>query len=506
MKYPQDQQTFLEEASQYLTIPIIKKMYVDSITPVDLFQNLQKEAIYLLESNESSSEWSNYSFIGLQPFLTIHEQDGMYELQDQKGDCFYKGDTFKETFQTAQNLLKVKVPNIDLPFKGGAVGFLGYDAVSLLEKVPSHSYNDLGMSRCHFAFCETILAYHHEKKEVIIVHYIRLDGSETEEEKERLYESAQQKIKAYFHGALRKNDEQPLMFEQDLTPVSFDDVESTYEKEKFLQDVENIKEYIRSGDVFQAVLSQRFKIPVSISGFDIYRVLRLVNPSPYLFYLNMNGIELIGSSPERLIQIHDGHLEIHPIAGTRRRGRTYEEDQQLGEELLADEKERAEHYMLVDLARNDIGRVAEYGSVNTPVLMELVNFSHVMHLISKVTGRLAENVHPIDALLAAFPAGTVSGAPKVRAMQILAELEPTARNVYAGTVAYLDFDGNIDSCIAIRTILLKDCNAYVQAGAGIVADSVPELEYKETKNKASALIKTIQLAEKIYQKEGNLYV
>ena len=232
----------------------------------------------------------------------------------------------------------------------------------------------------------------------------------------------------------------------------------------------------------------------------------MVNPSPYLFYIKSDDVEIIGSSPERLINIQEDHLEIHPIAGTRRRGRTPEEDELLAQELLHDEKEKAEHYMLVDLARNDIGRVSKFGTVNTPVLMELGRFSHVMHLISKVTGVISETVDPIDALLAAFPAGTVSGAPKIRAMQILSELEPTARNLYAGTIAYIGFDGNIDSCITIRTIVLKDGVGFIQAGAGIVADSVPELEWKETLNKASALIKTIELAHKMFAGKEGQYV
>jgi len=254
------------------------------------------------------------------------------------------------------------------------------------------------------------------------------------------------------------------------------------------------------------VLSQRFSLPIRITGFQLYRMLRKINPSPYLFYLQTSDAEIVGSSPEKLVQVQNRKIEIHPIAGTRRRGRTKQEDALLAEELLHDPKERAEHYMLVDLARNDIGKVAKYGTVKTPVLMEIGKFSHVMHLISKVTGELKDDVHPIDALLSAFPAGTVSGAPKVRAMQILNELEPTARGVYAGTVAYIGFDGNIDSCIAIRTAVVKDGYAYVQAGAGIVADSIPELEWKETRNKASALIKAIELAETVFAKGGNLYV
>ncbi|MFC3882719.1 anthranilate synthase component I [Bacillus songklensis] len=507
MNQSQNVSTFLEDSFHHLTIPIARKMYLDALTPVEMFQRLQEEAVYLLESNDSSSPWGNYSFIGLNPFLYLEEEKGTFRLSDANHQPFCEKGSFKEIFDESLKILKLKQVDIPLPFKGGAVGYMGYDAVSMVENISLPANNDLAMKRFYFVYCETILAYHHQQKELTMIHYVRLNGQETEQEKRSIYEKAIGKMNDYIKQLSDSTVKAaPLVFESNQGEVDFTAVQSTYEKEKFLQDVDTIKEYIRSGDIFQAVLSQRFEMPVNVSGFQIYRVLRLVNPSPYLFYIKVEGAELVGSSPERLIQIENGHLEIHPIAGTRRRGRTKEEEQKLQQDLLHDQKEQAEHYMLVDLARNDIGRVAQYGSVQTPVLMELVTFSHVMHLISKVTGRLAENVHPVDALFSAFPAGTVSGAPKIRAMQILSELEPTARNVYAGTVAYLDFDGNIDSCIAIRTIMLKDERAYVQAGAGIVADSIPELEWKETRNKASALIRTIQLANQLYEEKGDLYV
>ncbi|TYR82591.1 anthranilate synthase component I [Priestia megaterium] len=499
--------SFLEDSAQFLTIPIIKKLFVDSMTPVDLFQQVKDEAVYLLESNDETSPWSNYSFIGLNPFLYLEEEQGIYVAKDRSLTPILQEKSFKEAFENIQRVLKVKVPDVLLPFKGGAVGFISYDAVSQIEKVPVHPKNDLNMPAFHFMYCETMLAYNHQTKELMILHYVQLNKNETETVKKQKYNAAIQAINRYVEKIAQPlSDKLPLMFDSEQRDVSFEHVTSSYEKEKFMSDVEKIKEYIKSGDVFQAVLSQRFQVNTSVAGFNIYRVLRLVNPSPYLFYVKVKGVELIGSSPEKLIQIENGHLEIHPIAGTRRRGKNEADDDRLYKDLISDEKERAEHYMLVDLARNDIGRVARYGTVQTPVLMELVKFSHVMHLISKVTGRLDEKVHPIDALLSAFPAGTVSGAPKVRAMQILNEIEPVARNVYAGTVAYLGFDGNIDSCIAIRTIVLKDREAYIQAGAGIVADSKPELEWKETRNKASALIKTIQIAQDIYDKKENVYV
>jgi anthranilate synthase component I len=499
--------SFLEDSSHFLTIPITKTLYVDSLTPVDLFQRVQDEAVYLLESNDDTSPWSNYSFIGLNPFLYVAEENGEYIIKDRYLQPRFSASSFKNAVQTVDEHFKVKLPNLPLPFKGGAVGFISYDAVSQIEKVQVNKENDLQMPTFHFMYCETLLAYNHQSKELVLLRYVQLNEGDTEAEKSKKYQLAVEDINSYVNQIVNPSTNKlPLVFNSEQKDVTFKGVTSSYEKEQFMNDVNKIKEYIKSGDVFQAVLSQRFQVPTKASGFDIYRVLRLVNPSPYLFYVKVDGVELIGSSPEKLIGIENGELEIHPIAGTRRRGRNEEEDQHMYEDLIQDEKERAEHYMLVDLARNDIGRVAKYGSVQTPVLMELVKFSHVMHLISKVTGTISPSVHPIDALLAAFPAGTVSGAPKVRAMQILNEIEPVARNVYAGTVAYLGFDGNIDSCIAIRTIVLKDEVAYVQAGAGIVADSKPELEWKETRNKASALIKTIQIAQDIYDKKENVYV
>lgn len=499
--------SFLEDSVNYKTIPIIKRFFVDTLTPIQIFQNVESEASFLLESKDDESSWSRYSFMGLRPFLFIQESNGVFTVKNKSQQKLIKKSSLKDAFDWVETDLALKKVDLDIPFSGGAVGYLGYDSISTFEKVPENPNNDLKVARQQFFFCETIIAYDHHSREVIFVHYVRLNGDENESSKKAILEHAYSKINMYTSKILQQNSGQELMLEHDQSvEVSFDGVKSNYEKEKFIEDVNKIKEYIAAGDVFQAVLSQRFEIPVSVTGFELYRVLRTVNPSPYLFYIKIDDLEIVGSSPERLIKIDHSHLEIHPIAGTRRRGRTKEEDHQLEIELKNDEKEQAEHYMLVDLARNDIGRVAKYGSVQTPVLMEVGRFSHVMHLISKVTGVLDEKIDPIDALIAAFPAGTVSGAPKIRAMQILNELEPTARNLYAGTVAYIGFDGNIDSCITIRTIILKDGVAYVQAGAGVVADSVPELEWKETRNKASALIKTIEIASKTFKEKGDLYV
>lgn len=497
--------SFKEDSGQFRTIPVIKSFQVDTFTPIQLFKVFEDEAVYLLESKDAESSWSRYSFIGLNPFLFIEEEKNRYCVRSKQRQTLHESSSLKEIFKWMDAYLKVKVPDLDIPFAGGAVGYLGYDSVTMFERVPQHRHQDLSFKKCLLFVCSTMIAYDHQDKKLSFIQYERLTGKESEEGIRAVYGMAEAKISQLISKLGEKRDFHDLMLSPtDQAAVSFEGVDSNFEKEDFLEAVEKIKEYIRSGDIFQGVLSQRFEIPVTAGGFDLYRMLRVVNPSPYMFYIKFDGTELIGSSPERLIYVQNGYLEIHPIAGTRKRGKTEEEDLLLEEDLRQDEKEKAEHYMLVDLARNDIGRVAEYGSVKTPVLMELGRFSHVMHLISKVTGQLKSSTHPIDALLSSFPAGTVSGAPKVRAMQILQELEPTARNAYAGCIAYIGFDGNIDSCITIRTIALQGGKAYVQAGAGIVADSKPELEWKETRNKASALIKTIELAEKVFgQKEGD---
>ncbi|WP_226666995.1 anthranilate synthase component I [Metabacillus litoralis] len=494
--------TFSKDSKHYRTIPIVEKYMVDTITPIQLFQLFKDEAVYLLESKDAESNWSRYSFIGLNPFLFIEESHGEFSILNEQRKTLSKSHSITNTFKQLQNHLAIKLPDIDIPFVGGAVGYIGYDAVSIFEKVEKHHTNDLNQQNCMFFVCETIIAYDHHEKQLYFIHYVRVNGDEKEGNLKAIYQLAEAKLNKYVSMLNQKTqpEQLPLAVSESFD-VNFDDIKSNYEKSKFLEDVEKVKEYIRAGDIFQGVLSQRFEIPISTDGFSLYRILRIVNPSPYLFYIRINDTELVGSSPERLIYIQDKHLEIHPIAGTRRRGKTIEEDQYFEEELINDDKEKAEHYMLVDLARNDLGRVAEYGSVTTPTLMEVGRFSHVMHLISKVTAKLKQEVHPMDALLSSFPAGTVSGAPKIRAMQIINELEPNARGSYAGCVAYVGFDGNIDSCITIRTITVKNNTAYVQAGAGIVVDSVPELEWKETCNKASAMLKAIQLAEKVFSKE-----
>ncbi len=499
---------FLEAAKQFKTIPFISHFFADTLTPIQIFQQLESDAVFLLESKDEQSPWSRYSFIGLSPKFYLKEKNNLYTFENKNNEEIFSFTNFKEAFQAAISYLDVKEIDLPIPFRGGAVGAITYDAIELVEPILTENGNGNNEEKINFVFCETILAYDHHKKELFVIHHVNMTGKEDDLALKELYLNATNKVSEMIEKVSQTNAISKLYQPPIDEEITFENVRSNYEKEKFIDHVKIIKDYIRSGDVFQAVLSQRFELDITVSGIELYRVLRMINPSPYLFYLKIGDVEIVGSSPERLVQIEDGHIEIHPIAGTRKRGKSKEEDEALARDLLQDEKERAEHYMLVDLARNDIGRVATYGSVEVPVLMEIGKFSHVMHMISKVTGQLDRNVHPIDALFSSFPAGTVSGAPKIRAMQILKELEPSKRGFYAGAIAYLGFDGNIDSCIAIRTLVIKGNKAYVQAGAGIVADSVPESEWEETRNKAKALIKAITIAEKMFAKgkESNSYV
>lgn len=490
--------SFLEDSKNYQTVPVISHVFADTLTPIQIFQQLEGTATFLLESKDEQSPWSRYSFIGLNPFLYLVEREGTFCLLDNNDSVILEGKTLTNVFEDALKYVNVKpLEHIPIPFRGGAVGYVAYDAIRHFEPILRKSTEHDMTESVHLVFCQTIISYDHIKKEMYMIELPRV--TDNPEQNKNIFSAAkdslEQLIDKMFSGARSNKVMSPP---KDHVEVSFEQVNSNYEKEKFLQDVERIKEYIRAGDVFQTVLSQRFERELTVSGLDVYRVLRMINPSPYLFYLKLGEYEIVGSSPERLVQIQDNHVEIHPIAGTRHRGHNREEDNRLAEELLQDEKERAEHYMLVDLARNDIGRVATYGTVQTPVLMEIGRFSHVMHIISKVTGELSKTVKPLEALIASFPAGTVSGAPKIRAMEILQEIEPTQRGIYAGAIGYFGFDGNIDSCIAIRTMVIKNNKAYVQAGAGIVADSVPEKEWEETRNKAKALIKAIEMAETMF--------
>lgn len=502
---------FLRNAEKYRTIPLQRKFFLDTITPIQLFQQLQSEAVFLLESRDPQSPWSRYSFVGLNPYGYLREANGQFEFQDALANTVLCENDFHSAFSQTMAYLNVCPPETSVPFYGGAVGCIGYDAVTLFEDVDKHDNDDLGFDNVSFLYCETVLALDHESNELQLFHHVRLQDAESVSRKIEAFDNASREI----DELITKIDgipeqKQNLFFygnEEEHPHREWEDIRSNYRKANFMRDVKQIKSEIGKGYISQAVLSQRFEVDLAVSGLEIYRALRVINPSPYLFYLKINGVEVVGSSPERLVQVNQEAVEIHPIAGTRKRGQSEAEDQTLARELLADEKERAEHFMLVDTAREDVSKIAKPGTVKTPVLTEVGRFSHVMHLISKVRGKLAADREPIDALLAAFPAGTVSGSPKVTAMNILQKMEPTARNLYAGAIGYLGFDGNIDACIAIRTLVVKEGTAYIQAGAGIVADSQPLAEWQETRNKAKALIRAIEAAEEIFAatKEDQLH-
>jgi anthranilate synthase component 1 len=385
----------------------------------------------------------------------------------------------------------VRLPDLP-PFTGGAVGYFGYDMVRTVEEIPNTAVDDLGIDDAVLMFYKTVLAFDHLRHQIHIISNIIVE--ESADTIEMQYSKAVDEIRRI--EALLRSPLEPL-------PVTAREgevvVRSNFEKQDYLNAVSAAKEYIAAGDIFQVVLSQRFEIDLPVAPFEIYRALRIVNPSPYMYFLKMPDSSIVGSSPEVLVKIRGRELFYRAIAGTRQRGKHETEDDALALELAADEKERAEHIMLVDLGRNDLGRVSKYGTVHVEDLMFIERYSHVMHLVSALKGEMREGVDRWDTLMACFPAGTVSGAPKVRAMEIIDELEPTKRGVYAGAIMYVDFSNNLDSCIAIRTLLVRGNKGYVQAGGGIVADSVPENEYMETVNKSRALFRAIALAQRGFE-------
>ncbi|MFQ5739036.1 MAG: anthranilate synthase component I family protein [Acidobacteriota bacterium] len=447
-----------------------KSILADLLTPVSAFLRVAQgaERAFLLESVEGGEKIGRFSFIGANPFQTF--QGGLAE--------------FRESFPPVE-----KAPSGLPPFTGGGVGLFSYDMVRELERLPDLKKRGPGAEASVLMdFYSTLLAFDHLKHQIIILSH---DGmGEVEQLEKRLSGpvSSLERASLPLEGARWRDTDSDLV------------VQSNFPKEAFCEAVETAKEYIAAGDIFQVVLSQQFEAEFKGDPFDVYRALRFVNPSPYLFFLKLGETSIVGSSPEMLLRVHGRELHYRPIAGTRRRGQTAEEEKELESELLRDEKERAEHIMLVDLGRNDLGRVSEYGTVRVEALMLLEKYSHVMHLVSALKSRLRSDLDRFDALAACFPAGTVTGAPKVRAMEIIEQLEPSRRGVYAGAIGYLDFSGNLDTCIAIRTIVLRDGRARLQAGAGIVADSVPPLEYQECYNKAHALIQALELARKLSPK------
>ena len=482
---------FLRLAKKGNLIPVYREILADLETPVSCFIKAgDKPYSYLLESVEGGERLARYSFIGGTPSL-IFKSKGRKVTIAEPGKAEEYFETTHDPLFELEKILKryrqVPVKGIP-PFSGGAVGYLGYDTVRFIEKIPDKNKDVLNIPDSLFIFTDTLLIFDHIQKKIKVVSNVFVDNFSSPE---AAYGHAVEKIESEIQR-LRSvvSAHRPA---RPLTKKSLA-VASNFKKAEFEKAVMKAKQYIKKGDIFQLALSQAFRTPASSSSFDIYRALRSINPSPYMFYLNCEGFEIVGSSPEVHVRCENGKATLRPIAGTRPRGKDPKEDLRLEKELLRDPKERAEHLMLVDLGRNDLGRVCDYKTVKVSEFMTVERYSHVMHIVSNVEGRLQKNKTLFDLLRATFPAGTISGAPKVRAMEIIDKLENQRRGLYSGIVGYFSYSGNMDSCIAIRTILVKDGTAYVQAGAGIVADSNPAREYQETVNKAMALLKAIELA------------
>lgn len=474
-------------------IPIFEEIHYDLETPISAFRKIDDgKTSFLLESVEGGEKWGRYSFLGSGASHLFRSKGEEFEILDH-GEVIRKGKA-KDPLRALEDLMGIYHPVLhdDLPrFSGGAVGYLSYDVVRSFERIPDRLRQDIDLYDCSFMITDTLLVFDNLKKKIKVIFNLFLDdGQLSNQSIEKAYQEAQVKIKSII-ARLQKQD-LSSSGRQAFTPSP---LRSNFSKKDYMKIVEKAKEYIRAGDIIQVVPSQRFSTEVRCEPFDIYRALRSINPSPYLFYLKMNDMVLMGSSPEVMVRLEGRQIELRPIAGTRRRGKTGEEDLMLEKDLLADEKEKAEHIMLVDLGRNDVGRVSEIGSVEVTELMTVERYSHVMHIVSNIQGTLAQGKNGFDVFRATFPAGTVSGAPKIRAMEIIEELESFRRGFYAGAVGYFSFLGNMDTCITIRSILVKDEKAYVQAGGGVVADSDPEKEYEETLHKAQAIFRAIQLAE-----------
>ena len=470
--------------------PVCLELLADMETPVSAYVKLQAgEGSFLLESIEGGEHLGRYSFLGLEPDSTLTLRDGEADLRGELGN---ETVPFTDPLALVDALLRRErsVQVAGLPrFHGGAVGYLAYDLVRYFERIPQPAAPGLPIPLGRLSWYKMVVAFDHLRRTLKIITHIPTTGDIP-----AAYREAERRLEG-LAGRLRR-PETSADGSLGTIPASprseaGSELRSNQSRERFEEAVRRAREYIAAGDALQVVLSQRLSIPTPASGLTLYRALRAINPSPYMYYLDYGQFQVVGASPEMLLRVEEGTVSLHPIAGTRPRGRSPEEDQRLAAELLADEKERAEHFMLVDLGRNDVGRVSEPGSVRVTQLLEVERYSHVMHLVSHVEGRLRHDLRPIDALRAGFPAGTVSGAPKIRAMEIISELEPDARGPYAGAVGYFGFDGNLDTAIAIRTVLLREGVAHFQVGAGIVADSVPEREYQETMNKAAAILRAL---------------
>lgn len=495
MYYP-TLEDFREEAKSGNTIPVYRSILADMETPVSAFYKLMPDNYaFLLESVEGGENLARYSFLGSHPSVLFHSKGHQVTIE-----YLEKGETVVQEYEDPLSALEElmqnyrPVHNQELPnFHGGAVGYMSYDMVRFVEELPDNTEDELQLPDCFFMIAETLLIFDHVNHQIQVVANAHIDGDVDAAYAKALakIEALVEKLTTASEAHLRsKSGEHQEGYEKIIS-----DPESNFTKSDYEAAVRRAKEYIAAGDIIQVVPSQRFSCPVSVDSFEIYRALRMINPSPYMYFLKFNDFDIVGASPEMMVRVEDGIVQTVPIAGTRPRGTTAEEDAELEQTLLSDPKERAEHVMLVDLGRNDLGRVCEYHTVEVTDLMIVERFSHVMHIVSHVIGRLREDLTAFDVLRACLPAGTLSGAPKIRAMEIIDELEPTRRGTYGGTVGYFSFSGSADTAITIRTAVIKDNTAYVQAGGGVVADSVPETEYYETMSKARAMLSAIALAE-----------
>ena len=491
MSLTPDRATFLELAAEHTVVPVVQELLADLETPLSVYTKLRGGGpTFLLESAEHGRRWGRYSFVGTDPLLVLkgrgHEVEWIGEppaaARDATGPL--------AALDAAMSALRA--PDFpSLPLHGGAVGVIGYDAVREVEAIPDTGTDDLGLPDVFMMVPRHVVGLDHLRQTMSVVTNVVI-ADDPADQYDRAVKATQALVERLSTSVPSRPVAPPVMGAPAPSTSNLD--AGAYEAM-----VERVKEYIHAGDTFQTVVSQRLSAPMEADPLDFYRVLRVINPSPYLFLFDFEDFQVVGSSPEALVRVTGRQVETWPIAGTRPRGGTEAEDDALATELMADAKERAEHVMLVDLGRNDLGRVSEIGSVAVAEMMQVERYSHVMHIVSTVTGTLREELTPIDVLRAVFPAGTVSGAPKVRAMEIIDELEPSRRGLYAGAVGYVDFSGNLDMCIALRTAVVADGVAHVQAGAGIVADSQPDFEQVETRNKAGALLAAVAAAEAMRQ-------
>ena len=464
---------------------------MDLETPLSFFKRLERDRYsFLLESVEGSERWARYSFLGTQPHCIFKARGNRVEIiENGKSKTLVSDAPLKLLEELLRGYQTVTVSGVP-PFFGGALGYVAYNAVEQFHEIASDKKDPLGMPEIFFLFVQTLIAFDNLKHTIKIIDNVRVDE---ETDLRRAYEQATRRIEKAVSSLQKKpRGIEPRDVSEGKGERPF---RSNLTREGFQKIVSKAKEYIKAGDIIQAVLCQRLETETATDPFEIYRALRFINPSPYMFYLELEDFRIIGSSPETMVRLTGDTIELRPIAGTRRRGSTAEEEKALEADLLSDPKERAEHIMLVDLGRNDVGRVARVGTVEVNELMAIERYSHVIHIVSNVRGQLAADKTPFDLFVSAFPAGTVSGAPKIRAMQIISELEPEKRALYAGAIGYFGYNGNLDTCIVIRTIVMKGKKVFIHAGAGIVADSDPEMEYQETLNKARAMLKAVELAE-----------